>query len=72
MTGETASFRLDAPGNGWQARGQIPSLNPAITYVAYGWTQDNSFSADHVEFQIGDAAKLRRKPGTVLVQPTTR
>ncbi|MFG1822213.1 hypothetical protein ACGFIJ_06990 [Microbispora bryophytorum] len=64
---ETASFRLDAPGNGWRAEQQIPSFDPDITYRAYGWTKDNSFSTAHIEFQIGDADKLRREPGSVLV-----
>jgi len=68
VAGETTSFRLVAPGNGWRAeQQQIPSLDPAITYRAYGWTRDNTFSTAHVEFQSGDADKLRRTPGTVLV-----
>ncbi|MBE3010065.1 hypothetical protein IL992_12805 [Microbispora sp. NEAU-D428] len=67
VAGETASFRLDAPGNGWRAEQEIPSFDPAITYKAYGGTLDNSYSTVHVEFQLGDADKLRRKPGSVLV-----
>ncbi len=64
---ETASFRLDAPGDGWRAEHEIPTFDPTITYKAYGGTLDNSYSTSHVEFQLGDADKLRREPGTVLV-----
>ncbi|MEU7695305.1 hypothetical protein OHB01_22065 [Microbispora hainanensis] len=67
VAGETASFRIDAPGNGWRADQGIPSFDPDVTYRAYGWTRDNTFSTAHVEFQISDAGKLRRNPGTVLV-----
>ncbi|MGW5259735.1 hypothetical protein ACWEQG_02090 [Microbispora sp. NPDC004025] len=67
VAGETASFRLDAPGDGWRAKQQIPAFNPAVTYTAFGGTLDNTYSTSHVEFQVGDADKLRRNPGTVLV-----
>ncbi|WP_432931674.1 hypothetical protein ACQPZZ_12260 [Microbispora sp. CA-135349] len=68
VAGETASFRLDAPGDGWRADRELPSLDPTVTYWAYGWTNDNSYSTSHAEFQPGDADKLRREPGTVLVK----
>lgn len=59
-----ASFRLDAPSDGWSVSKPF-TADPAITYTVYGGTNDNSRSTSSVRFELGDAAKL--KPGMVLV-----
>ncbi|MEV4526036.1 hypothetical protein [Streptosporangium sp. NPDC049304] len=66
MNGQSASFRLDAPAGDWVITPKPPSLDPAITYNAYGFTNDNTSSLRHVKFELDDAAKIA--PGRVLIQ----
>ncbi|UBU13665.1 hypothetical protein [Nonomuraea gerenzanensis] len=66
LSGQSASFRLDAPAGGWAVTPKPPSLEPAITYKAYGFTNDNTSSLRHVTFELDDAAKVA--PGRVLIQ----
>ncbi|AWS46862.1 hypothetical protein [Streptosporangium sp. 'caverna'] len=66
LGGKGASFRFDAPSDGWTVvpKPLIPA--PGVTYRVYGATHDNSSSTANVGFEAGDVAKL--KPGLVLVQ----
>ncbi|GAA3469013.1 hypothetical protein GCM10018965_035660 [Nonomuraea roseola] len=66
LHGQRASFRIDAPSDGWTAAPEPLIPNPAITYTVFGGTRDNSNSTMSVSFQADDAAKLT--PGSVLVQ----
>ncbi|MEV4166150.1 hypothetical protein [Nonomuraea dietziae] len=66
LPGQRASFRMDAPSDGWTAAPAPLVPDPAITYTVYGTTRDNSYSTRSVSFQADDAAKLT--PGSVLVQ----
>ncbi|MDR8410823.1 hypothetical protein MTP10_19040 [Nonomuraea sp. 3-1Str] len=66
MRGQSASFRLDTPVGDWMVTPKSPSLDPAITYNAYGFTNDNTSSLRHVTFEIDDATKV--DPGQVLIQ----
>ncbi|MEU3167300.1 hypothetical protein [Streptosporangium sp. NPDC006930] len=66
LNGQSASFRLDAPAGDWVITPKPPSLDPAITYNAYGFTNDNTSSLRHVKFELDDAAKIA--PGRVLIQ----
>ncbi|MEW9532487.1 hypothetical protein [Microbispora sp. NPDC049125] len=64
LTGQTASFQPDAPSGGWTlSRGRFRP-DPSITYLAYGWSNDNTHSTLHVQFDVADLATLR--PGSVL------
>lgn len=66
LSGQSASFRLDAPADGWAVTPKPPSLDPAITYKAYGFTNDNTSSLQRVTFELEDVAKVG--PGQVLIQ----
>ncbi|MFD1932060.1 hypothetical protein ACFSKW_11305 [Nonomuraea mangrovi] len=66
LSGQSASFRIDAPTGEWVATPTPLMPDPAITYTAFGATSDNTSSTSHVSFQADDAGKL--KPGKVLVQ----
>lgn len=66
LSGQSSSFRLDAPGGGWTVTPAPPVLDPAITYMAYGFTVDNTSALRRVTFRIDEAAKV--EPGQVLIQ----
>ncbi|WP_055483182.1 hypothetical protein [Sphaerimonospora mesophila] len=65
LTGQAASFRPDAPSDGWTLSTGHFRPDPLITYVAYGWSNDNTHSTTHVQFKIADLARLQ--PGKVLM-----
>ncbi|MFF9281938.1 hypothetical protein [Streptomyces griseosporeus] len=54
---------LDAPAAGWTATRPLAPLDARTTYVLYGWTKDNSWSASSVSFTPGDLDRLA--PGKV-------
>ncbi|GAA0413349.1 hypothetical protein GCM10009530_77400 [Microbispora corallina] len=64
LSGQSASFRLDAPVGGWTVTPKPPTLDPAITYIAFGFTNDNTSGLNRMTFKIDDAARVN--PGQVL------
>ncbi|MFB6720411.1 hypothetical protein ACFCV3_09640 [Kribbella sp. NPDC056345] len=63
-----SQFSLKDGGNGWQLDGRLKPRDPAKRYTIYGWTNDNSWSASHLEFSQDELAKL--KPGELVSLPT--
>lgn len=59
-----SQFDLAAGGNGWRLVGTLKPRDPATRYMIYGWSNDSSRSAAHLEFSEQDLKGLR--PGTVL------
>ncbi|GAA3080023.1 hypothetical protein [Streptosporangium carneum] len=68
LDGNSASFRLDAPADGWAAESEPLVLEAGVTYNARGWKGSGytQVSTQDVSFTAGDVAEL--KPGQVLVQ----
>ncbi|WP_234490129.1 hypothetical protein [Streptomyces sp. MBT33] len=62
-TSGLATWTLDAPAGGWTATKSLGPLTAKTTYVLYGWTKDNSWSADSVSFTLADRDRLT--PGKV-------
>jgi hypothetical protein len=60
-----SQFDLDTGGNGWAVVGDLVGRDPKLRYTIYGWSKDNSRSANHLDFSEQELAEL--KPGTVLV-----
>ncbi|WP_405071096.1 hypothetical protein OG558_16770 [Kribbella sp. NBC_01510] len=60
-----SQFTLDSGGNGWAVVGELEGRDPEQQYTIYGWSNDNSWSANHLDFSDRDLSGL--KPGTVLV-----
>jgi hypothetical protein len=60
-----SQFTLDSGGNGWAVVGDLERRDPEQQYTIYGWSNDNSWSANHLDFSDRDLSGL--KPGTVLV-----
>ncbi len=52
------SWSLRSGGDGWTATEPFVPLHPHQTYSLYGWTNDNSSSADAVEFTSADLASI--------------
>lgn len=63
-----SQFSLTAGGDGWRLVGTLKPRDPQTRYTIYGWTNDNSWSATHLDFSEQDLTGLR--PGTVLVPST--
>ncbi|MFD2083231.1 hypothetical protein SAMN05421678_103167 [Actinopolymorpha cephalotaxi] len=66
LSGGLASFRVDAPGDGWKLDGKPPRFREKITYSAFGGTNDNSWSTGNVDFQLATTRLIQ--PGHVLLQ----
>ncbi len=60
-----SQFDLDSGGNGWAVVGDLERRDPEQRYTIYGWSNDNKWSASHLEFSDRELSGL--KPGTVLV-----
>lgn len=60
-----SQFALDTGGNGWAVVGELEARDPEQQYTIYGWSNDSSWSATHLDFSDRDLSGL--KPGTVLV-----
>ncbi|WP_371659812.1 hypothetical protein [Streptomyces sp. NBC_00280] len=58
-----ATWTLDAPVADWTATTSLKPLTAKTTYTLYGWTKDNSSSANSVSFTLTDRDRLT--PGTV-------
>lgn len=56
-------WRLDSGGRGWHTDKPLAALEPRRTYSLYGWTRDNSVSAESVDFTLEQLARL--EPGQV-------
>ncbi|MFD3455666.1 hypothetical protein ACFWVC_26260 [Streptomyces sp. NPDC058691] len=56
-------WRLDTGGRGWTTDMPVAALEPRRTYSLYGWTRDNSWSTEHVDFTLEQLARL--EPGQV-------
>lgn len=57
-----AQWQLDATPD-WDDSGEAVALIEGERYAMYGWTENNSASADHVTFTLADLQDLR--PGQV-------
>lgn len=55
------TWPLETPAAGWGGKGLSAPLLGRFTYVLYGWTKDNSWSAVGVSFNVRD----RIPPGQV-------
>lgn len=60
-----SQFDLNTGGNGWALVGEHEARDPNQRYTIYGWSNDSSWSADHLEFS--DRELIGLQPGTVLV-----
>ncbi|MFG1814416.1 hypothetical protein ACGFIF_11665 [Kribbella sp. NPDC049174] len=60
-----SQFSLTDGGNGWRLVGSLKPREPETRYVIYGWSNDSSWSATHLEFSERDLEDLQA--GTVLV-----
>ncbi|MFI1376762.1 hypothetical protein ACH4UY_32765 [Streptomyces longwoodensis] len=69
LTEGVTTWPLDAPSAGWTTTTPLRPLAARTTYVFYGWTKDNSWSATSVDFTLPDRAALR--PGTVRYDRVT-
>ncbi|MFE7889392.1 hypothetical protein [Streptomyces sp. NPDC057412] len=58
-----ATWALDSPSPGWAATRPLTPLTAKTTYALYGWTKDNSWSANSVSFTLSDRHRLT--PGKV-------
>lgn len=59
-----ARWSLTDPGEGWTTKTPLEQLQPGVKYHLYGWTSDNTWSANATTFTTEDLAGL--KPGQVL------
>ncbi|WP_031512145.1 hypothetical protein [Streptomyces sp. NRRL F-5123] len=57
------SWPLNGDVPGWTVDYYLTGLRPGVTYTLYGWTKDNSWSAEAVDFTLADLADLT--PGRV-------
>lgn len=57
------------PRPSWTATSPFTPLIPGTTYILYGWTKDNSWSASSVSFTLADRDRLT--PGTVRYVSTS-
>ena len=58
-----SSWSLPSGGSGWRVTEPMTTLQPGTEYILYGWTHDNSASADAVHFTTDDLAAMH--PGQV-------
>jgi hypothetical protein len=63
-----SQFSLAGGGNGWRLVGTLKPRTPETRYTIYGWSNDNSWSAAHLDFSQRDLDALR--PGSVLTIST--
>lgn len=64
--GRSLSWPVDAEhSEDVQATVSIKTMAPGRTYSLYGWTNDDSWSTDSVDFTLNDVRALR--PGRVLI-----
>ncbi|MFF4771815.1 hypothetical protein [Microtetraspora fusca] len=68
LDGQSASFRLDAPDDGWTVEPKPFVLRPGVSYHAFGYQGrgSNQVNTNYVSFSADSVATL--KPGSVLVQ----
>jgi hypothetical protein len=71
ITGETTSFRLDAPNNDWTAEQQPGELKPGLTYAVYGASYENTHSTRAVLVTLAVAGRLAASPGMVFTGQDT-
>ncbi|MEV7321259.1 hypothetical protein [Streptomyces sp. NPDC093970] len=63
LTPGLATWPLDTPAAGWTATRSLAPLTAKTTYELYGWTKDNSWSANGISFTLADRGRLT--PGKV-------
>ncbi|MCH0560670.1 hypothetical protein I3F55_28895 [Streptomyces sp. MUM 16J] len=63
LTPGLATWTLDSPAAGWTATRSLAPLTAKATYALYGWTKDNSWSANSISFTLADRDRLT--PGKV-------
>ncbi|MEU4538151.1 hypothetical protein AB0G15_25185 [Streptosporangium sp. NPDC023825] len=66
LDGQSASFRIDEPADGWTVEPESFAMVPGVEYHAFGGNRDHTFSIAHVYFTGDDIENL--KPGMVLIQ----
>jgi len=54
---------MTEPSGTWTATKPLGKLRPRTTYAMYGWTNDNSYAAEAVDFTLEELARM--KPGQV-------
>ncbi|TFV78489.1 hypothetical protein E4P39_04680 [Blastococcus sp. CT_GayMR19] len=59
-----AKWSLADPPSDWEAAPPLGELQPGIDYTLYGWTSDNSWSANSVTFTLAELATV--EPGRVV------
>jgi hypothetical protein len=59
-----AKWSLANPPSDWEAAPALGELQPRIEYTLYGWTTDNSWSANSVSFTLAELAAV--EPGQVV------
>ncbi|WP_327177303.1 hypothetical protein OG599_19815 [Streptomyces sp. NBC_01335] len=64
------TWSLDSPSPGWTATTPLEPLAAGTTYILYGWTEDNSWSAAGASFTVADRDRLA--PGSVLRASVTK
>ncbi|MGW1465633.1 hypothetical protein ACWCPT_15005 [Streptomyces sp. NPDC002308] len=64
------TWSLDSPSPGWTATTPLEPLAAGTTYILYGWTEDNSWSAADISFTVADRDRLA--PGSVLRESVTK
>ncbi|MFE7215285.1 hypothetical protein ACFY0A_35120 [Streptomyces sp. NPDC001698] len=63
LTPGLTTWTLDSPAAGWTATRSLAPLTAKTTYALYGWTKDNSRSANGISFTLADRDRLT--PGKV-------
>ncbi|MGW3038183.1 hypothetical protein ACWDCB_44245 [Streptomyces sp. NPDC001178] len=58
-----ATWTLESPAAGWTTTTPLAPLTAKTTYALYGWTKDNSWSANSISFTPADRDRLT--PGKV-------
>jgi hypothetical protein len=62
-----STWSLATGGNGWTVTKPLAAFKPGRLYDMYGWTNNDSASADGPEFTPEELSAL--KPGEVLWEP---
>jgi hypothetical protein len=66
LTGQSATFRLDEPVNGWRLDRRVSLDDPELEYHLFGGTRDSSTSTRTVAFHID--VRDRLSEGSVFFQ----
>lgn len=67
---DNSRLDLTTGSTGWRVEILLKPLQPGTTSRIYGWTQDDSWSADGVEFSLEDLRQLQ--PGQIRYDARAR